>query len=86
MRGTKAKACRRAIYGEGGSSRTRQWTSTEKPSVRGYRLHDRLGNVIGETVRTLWRGKVRADAKRQAYQALKRSFQGRSRHARKVAA
>lgn len=84
MRGTKAKECRRAIYGEGGSGRTREWSSNVKPDRRGYRLVDRLGKVVGETVRTLWRGKVRADARRQAYQALKRSFQGRSRKSRKV--
>lgn len=84
MRGTKAKACRRAIYGDGGSGRTREWSSDVKPDRRGYRLLDRLGRVIGETVRTVWRWDVRADARRQAYQALKRSFQGRSWKSRKV--
>lgn len=84
MRGTKAKACRRAIYGEGGSGRTREWSSDVKPTRRGYRLVDRLGKVVGETVRTLWMGKVQADARRRAYQQLKRSFHGRSWRTRKV--
>lgn len=79
MRGTKAKECRRAIYGEGGSGRTRQWTSALAPERRGLRLVDRLGKVIGETVRIIWRDRVTADPQRRAYQALKRSFRGRPR-------
>lgn len=82
MRGTKAKACRRAIYGEGGSGRTRQWTSAITPERRGLRFLDRLGKVIGETVWTIWCDRVTADAQRAAYQALKRSFRGRPRFAR----
>ena len=82
MRGTKAKECRRAIYGEGGSGRTRQWKSRERPSRHGLRIVDRLGKVIGETIRTIWHGTVTADPQRSAYQALKRSFRGRPRSAR----
>lgn len=86
MRGTKAKECRRAIYGEGGSGRFREWTSATQPKRHGYRIVDRLGKFIGETVRTIWPDRVTADAKRRAYQSLKRSFRGRSWRSRKVQA
>lgn len=82
MRGTKAKECRRTIYGEGGSARTRQWKSQEKPDRWGLRIVDRLGRELGQVIRTLWHGTVTADQQRAAYQALKRSFHGRRWSAR----
>lgn len=77
MRGTRAKACRLQIYGEGGSARTREWKSSEKPKRWELRIVDRLGRELGQVIRTLWRGTVTADPRRRAYQALKRSFLGR---------
>lgn len=77
MRGTRAKAIRRAIYGADGTGRFRQWSSAVKPVGQRYRIVDRLNRLIGETVRVWWHGTVTADPRRRAYQAAKRAATGR---------
>lgn len=78
MRGVRAKALRRMVYGEGGSSRTRQWSSSEKPVVWKIDVTNRLGVVIGAAVRRFWTGRVVADDQRRAYQAAKQMRRGQS--------
>ena len=78
MRGTRAKALRRQIYGEGGSSRERTWSSAEPPKTWGIRLKDRIGQEIGIALRRLWTARVTADPRRRAYQQLKQSRRGMS--------
>lgn len=77
MNGRLAKALREEVYGAGGASRFRQWDSPVRPVVQGYRIVDRLRRVIGQTERRIWQGRVTADPRRQAYQALKRARRGR---------
>lgn len=78
MRGTRAKQVRRVIYGAGGTGRTRQLHSTERPRTF---LVDRVnwaGVKIGKAFRRIWTGHVMADSQRQAYQAVKRARRGMS--------
>jgi hypothetical protein len=78
MRGTLAKELRRKVYGEGGSSRTRQWSSDER-TVRWFpKVTDHLGAAIGSAFRRLWTGRVIADQQRRTYQHLKRNRRGMS--------
>lgn len=76
MRGVRAKALRRMVYGEGGSSRTRQWSSEAKTFRWALNVTNRLGVVIGTAFRRLWTGRVVADDQRRAYQAAKRMRRG----------
>ena len=76
MRGTRAKAIRRTIYGDSGSRRFREWSSTEKPTAWRYRVVDWSKRVIGETIRIWWTGTVTADPKRRAYQQAKLAARG----------
>ncbi|MDP2383387.1 MAG: hypothetical protein Q8N00_11340 [Nitrospirota bacterium] len=78
MRGLRAKALRRQIYGEGMSSRMREWSSADAPKVWGIRLKDRIGQEIGIALRRLWTTRVTADPLRRAYQHLKQSRRGMS--------
>lgn len=80
MSGKRARYYRQAVYGTDGSIRDRRWESTHGPprSFR-YKISDRIGatgKVIGETIRTIWSGTVRADFRRRTYQKLKRSRRG----------
>ena len=86
MRGMRAKALRRQIYGEGMSSRGREWSSAEKPKAWGLRVKDRLGKDIGVALRRWWTGRVTADPLRRAYQQLKRMRRGMSPDAARRAA
>ena len=81
MRGTRAKALRRAVYGDGGSSRARQWSSATKPVTWLQKVTNHLGVELGRELRRLWTGTVVADAKRRLYQRLKRDRRGMSAEA-----
>lgn len=76
MRGTRAKALRRVVYGDGGSSRTRQWSSEGRPVRWNPKVMDHLGGLIGSAFRRLWTGRVVADEQRRTYQWLKRARRG----------
>lgn len=76
MNGRMAKRVRAAVYGVGGAPRLRQWESEIQPVVKGFKVVDRLGELIGTTVRRIWFGTVTADPRRRAYQALKRARRG----------
>ena len=78
MRGTRAKALRRAVYGDGGSARVRQWSSIEKPVAWLQKVTNHLDAELGRALRRLWTGRVVADAKRRLYQRLKRDRRGMS--------
>lgn len=79
MRGTQAKALRRRVYGEGGSSRIRAYFTPDgreyRPADYSYHVTDHKGRVIG-VARRLWRNgeTVVADIQRQVYQRAKRGY------------
>lgn len=77
MRGTQAKALRRRVYGEGGSSRVRAYFTPDgreyRPADYSHPVTDHKGRVLGVAKR-LWRAgeTVVADVQRQVYQRMKK--------------
>lgn len=78
MRGARARALRRMVYGVDGSSRARKWSSDKKPFQWAPTISNRLGVAIGTAFRRFWTGRVVSDAQRRAYQAVKRMRRGQS--------